>query len=203
MIAVGVLLLVLGIALFAVEAHAPTYGSLGVPGAAALIAGAALLVAGVGGGVALVVVVAAMLTLATVGTLRFMLPAAGMVRRRRVRSGPEALVGQVGVVQSWGDARAGHVFVDGALWRARLAPPLGSLPGLDGDRASAAGDAEGDAGGAGADMGAGPAGRANGARATHAEDHEEALHPGDLVIVEHRNGLTLAIRRAEQWEVSP
>jgi len=192
MIAVGVLLLVLGIALFAVEAHAPTYGSLGVPGAAALIAGAVLLVAGVGGGLALAVVVAALLALAAVGTLRWMLPAAGMVRRRRVRSGPEALVGQVGVVQSWGDARAGHVFVDGALWRARLANSLGSLPGLE------PGEADADAG-----TGASSNGRANGTAGTDAEVADQALHPGDLVVVEHRNGLTLAIRRAEQWEVSP
>jgi len=31
----------------------------------------------------------------------------------------------------------------------------------------------------------------------------EELHEGDLVIVEHVEGLTLTVRRAEEWEVAP
>ena len=34
-------------------------------------------------------------------------------------------------------------------------------------------------------------------------DSEEQLSAGDAVVVEHVNGLTLAVRRAEEWEESP
>jgi membrane-bound serine protease (ClpP class) len=34
-------------------------------------------------------------------------------------------------------------------------------------------------------------------------DHDEALHPGDPIIVEHVDGLTLTVRRAEDWELLP
>jgi membrane protein implicated in regulation of membrane protease activity len=50
----------------------------------------------------------------------------------------------------------GQVFLDGALWRARL---------WTGD--------------------------------------EERLHRGDPIVVERVDGLTLTVRRAEEWEVAP
>jgi membrane-bound ClpP family serine protease len=34
-------------------------------------------------------------------------------------------------------------------------------------------------------------------------EEEPALQPGDAVIVEHVNGLTLTVRHAEEWEVAP
>ena len=34
-------------------------------------------------------------------------------------------------------------------------------------------------------------------------DSEEQLSAGDAVVVEHVSGLTLAVRRAEEWEESP
>jgi membrane-bound ClpP family serine protease len=34
-------------------------------------------------------------------------------------------------------------------------------------------------------------------------DEESELHEGDPVVVERRTGLTLAVRRAEDWELSP
>jgi len=34
-------------------------------------------------------------------------------------------------------------------------------------------------------------------------EEEEELHDGDRVVVERVNGLTLRVRRAEQWELSP
>ena len=40
------------------------------------------------------------------------------MRRRRVRAGPEGMIGHVGIVQSWAEP-AGKVLVDGALWQAR------------------------------------------------------------------------------------
>jgi membrane-bound ClpP family serine protease len=35
------------------------------------------------------------------------------------------------------------------------------------------------------------------------DDVGEQLHEGDSVVVERRNGLTLGVRRAEEWELSP
>jgi membrane-bound ClpP family serine protease len=40
------------------------------------------------------------------------------------------------------------------------------------------------------------------ARVWDLED-EPALMPGDAVVVEHVNGLTLTVRHAEEWEVAP
>jgi membrane-bound serine protease (ClpP class) len=40
------------------------------------------------------------------------------------------------------------------------------------------------------------------ARAWSVEDDGE-LHAGDPIIVEHVDGLTLTVRRAEEWEVAP
>ena len=40
------------------------------------------------------------------------------------------------------------------------------------------------------------------ARAWAAED-DDALHAGDPIVVEHVEGLTLTVRRAEEWEVAP
>jgi membrane-bound serine protease (ClpP class) len=34
-------------------------------------------------------------------------------------------------------------------------------------------------------------------------EHDEELVPGDPIVVEHVDGLTLTVRRAEEWEVSP
>jgi membrane-bound serine protease (ClpP class) len=162
MIALGLALLVVGLVLVAIEAHTPTLGALGVPGAAALVAGAAFTVGGLGGGIAVAVTVAVLLAAAAGVALKLVLPQAGAVRRRRIRSGPENLLGQIGVVRAWEGEGPGQVLVDGALWRACSADPTGGEDGA-----------------------------------------EAPLHMGDAVVVERRNGLTLAVRRAEQWEVAP
>jgi membrane-bound ClpP family serine protease len=162
MTALGIVLIVVGLVLVAIEAHTPTLGALGVPGTAALIAGAALTVGGLGGGIAVAVTVAVVLAVASAVALKLVLPQAAAVRRRRIRSGPESLLGQVGVVRAWEREGLGQVLVDGALWQACSADPPGEDDGA-----------------------------------------EAPLHTGDTVVVERRNGLTLAVRRAEQWEVAP
>jgi membrane-bound ClpP family serine protease len=152
MVEVGLAFVVVGAALLAAEAHV-SGGVLGVCGGLALAGGAALAIAGSGGGVALVV--AAMIAAVAV-TGAWVAVAARktlLARRRHVASGREALSGRTGVVRSWvGDG--GQVFVDGALWRARCS--------------------------------------------LIEEDHE--LDAGDAVVVERVSGLTLAVRRAEEWE---
>jgi membrane-bound serine protease (ClpP class) len=159
MTALGVSLLIVGAILILVEAHVPTLGVLGAPGTVALAGGAVLAVLGLGGGVVLGVVAALLLAMVAGGVLVLTVGKGVAVRRRRIRAGPESLIGHVGVVRNWSE-RIGCVQVDGALWRAR--------------------------------------------RSTLLDDDEgwEDLHPGDAVVVEHLDGLTVAVRRAEEWEMS-
>lgn len=113
----GIVLLLIGVMLVVAETHAPG-GTLGALGGLAMIAGGILAIVSAGGSVALAVPVGVALGAAAGGwTLKIVREAAGG-RRRRIRSGAEALGGHVGVVRSWSDA-GGQVFVDGALWRAR------------------------------------------------------------------------------------
>jgi len=149
---VGLALLLVGAALLVAEAHVPA-GVLGVVGGFALAGGAALAIAGAGGGLAIVLpamiaagVVAGLWL--TIGTRK-----AFATRRLRASSGREALCGHMGVVRNWNGA-GGQVLVDGALWRARRS--LGN------------------------------------------EDDE--LGEGDHIVVERVSGLTLGVRRAEEWE---
>jgi membrane-bound ClpP family serine protease len=116
---------VTGAALAVVEAHVPTHGALGSAAVAAAATGLALVIGGAGFGLAL-----------------------------RVRSGPEGLIGRVGEVRA-APAPLGQVYLDGALWRARL----------------------------------------------WNVDEDAVLERGDPIVVEHVDGLTLTVRRAEDWEV--
>lgn len=152
MVVVGVALLLVGAALLVAEAHAP-FGVLGAAGAVGLAGGAALLIAGAGGGLA-IVLAAVVAAVAVAGVWVAIATRKSLaVRRLRASSGREALCGHMGVVRSWENG-SGQVFVDGALWRAR-----DSWAG-DGDQ----------------------------------------LGKGDSVIVERVSGLTLGVRKAEEWE---
>jgi membrane-bound serine protease (ClpP class) len=155
MTALGISLLVIGAILVAIEAHVPRLGVLGGPGTVALGAGALLAISGLGAGIAVGVTSAVVLVAVAVGTLAITFRKGFAVRGRRVRAGPERLLGQVGVVRRW-DEPCGKVLVDGALWSARR-----SL--TDGEPAT--------------------------------------LHEGDSIVVERLDGLTLAVRPAEDWEL--
>jgi membrane-bound ClpP family serine protease len=152
MVEVGVALVLVGAALLVAEAHLPA-GILGVAGGLSLALGAALAIAGAGA--ALAVVLAGVLTALAVTGLWLGLATRKVLATRRLRaaSGREALSGRLGVVRNWAGA-TGQVFVDGALWRARLSWP----------------------------------------------DEDGELCAGDSVVVERVSGLTLAVRRAEEWE---
>ena len=153
MVEAGVALVVLGAALLVAEAHVPS-GLLGAAGGVTLAGGAALSLAGLGGGAA--VVVAAVLGTVVVSGLWLWLAASKSLKTRRLRAaaGREALSGRMGVVRTW-EGADGQVFVDGALWRARPSWPDEPRPAA-----------------------------------------------GDAVVVERVSGLTLAVRRAEEWEES-
>jgi membrane-bound ClpP family serine protease len=130
-------------------------GVLGGPGVLALAAGSVLAVIGLGGGVILGVLSALALTAITVTVLTLTLHKGVAVRRRRIRTGAEGLIGHVGVVRSWSDSM-GSVLVDGALWRACHSP---------------------------------------------FEEDVHELNAGDPIVVEYLNGLTLSVRRADEWEL--
>jgi membrane-bound serine protease (ClpP class) len=118
MTALGVSLLIVGAIVVLIEAHVPTLGMLGGPGVVALGVGAVLAVSGLGGGLLLGLMAALVLAGGALATLALSLRKGAAVHRRRVRSGPEGMIGHVGVVRSW-EERTGKVLVDGALWRAR------------------------------------------------------------------------------------
>jgi membrane-bound serine protease (ClpP class) len=154
MTALGVSLLVIGAIVITAEAHVPTLGALGGPGVVLLGVGAVLAVSGLGAGILVGVLVALALAAAGAGVVLLSVRKGLAVRRRRVRAGPERLLGHIGVVRSW-DGDAGCIALDGALWRARFSWP----------------------------------------------DERCPLHPGDEVVVERLDGLTLAVRAAEDWEL--
>jgi membrane-bound ClpP family serine protease len=110
--ALGLLFVVLGAALVAAEAHVPSHGVLGSGAVAALAVGVALLFSATGSA-ALVAVFAGLAVAAAGGAWLLVLVRKALATRRlRERN---TLVGRVGF------ARAPDcVFVDGALWRARL-----------------------------------------------------------------------------------
>jgi membrane-bound ClpP family serine protease len=151
---IGLALALVGAALLVVEAHV-SGGVVGVFGGMALAAGAAFLIGGAGGGIALVVVAMVAAVMVTGAWLAVAARKTLVARRRQIASGSEAICGRTGVVRSWNGV-GGQVFVDGALWRARLSPM----------------------------------------------DEEDELDAGDAVVVERVSGLTLAVRKAEEWEES-
>ena len=151
---IGLLLLFVSAALAVAEAHVPTHGALGAAAVAAMAAGIALVFAGAGAATSLALASGATVAAAGAVYLWVVVHKALAARRSRVRSGPEGLIGRVGEVRS-APAPLGKVFLDGALWRARLWSP----------------------------------------------DAEPELERGDPIVVERVDGLTLTVRRAEDWEL--
>ena len=151
MVVIGVALLLVGAALLVAEAHVPA-GVLGVAGGVSLAGGAALTIAGLGCGIA-IVLPAAFAALAVAGLWVAIANRKALAAGRlRASSGREALSGHMGVVRNWAGP-GGQVLVDGALWQAR-----------------------------------------------RSWDEDDELAEGDPVVVERVSGLTLAVRRAEDWE---
>lgn len=156
MTVLGIVLMVIGAVVIVAEAHVPSLGLLGGPGVVALAVGAVLAVSGLGGGIVVGLLAALLLAAAGTGVVAISVRKGLAVRRRRVRAGPEHLVGHVGVVQSWAEP-TGKVLLDGALWHAQ--------------------------------------------RSHGAEEEDAPLHAGEPVVVERLSGLTLSVRRAEEWEL--
>ena len=111
MFALGLLLVLLGAALVAAEAHVPSHGALGTGAVVALATGVALLLSAAGS--AGLVALFAGLGVGAAGAAWVWVLVRKALATRRIRAS-NSLVGRVGI------ARAEDcVFVDGALWRAR------------------------------------------------------------------------------------
>ena len=121
MTALGLVLLLLGATLVVVEAHV-SGGVAGVVGGLALVAGGIVAIMGAGGSLALAAPVGIAVGAGVAGWMLLAATKTAAARRTRIQSGREALPGRVGVVRGWSES-SGHVFVDGALWRARLEWP--------------------------------------------------------------------------------
>jgi membrane-bound ClpP family serine protease len=122
MTALGIALLVVGAIVVVAEAHVPTLGILGGPGVVAMTVGTVLAVGGLGGGLAIVLIAAVLMAGVGIAGVGLSVQKGAAVRRRRVRTGAEGLVGRVGVVRSWAES-GGKVEVDGALWKACVGWP--------------------------------------------------------------------------------
>jgi membrane-bound serine protease (ClpP class) len=155
MTALAVALMVTGALLLIAEAHLASYGLLGVAGVLALGAGGLLAISEAGGSVVLGLAIFLPIAIGLVVLMVVAGRKSMALRRRRPKSGAQALVGRVGVVRH-APAPVGDVLVEGELWRARTS-------WMD----------------------------------------EPALREGELVVIEQVHGLTLAVRRAEEWEVLP
>ncbi|MFZ0040794.1 MAG: NfeD family protein [Solirubrobacteraceae bacterium] len=118
MTVLGLVLLVVGALVAVAEAHYPSHGVAGGAGVLAMAVGAVLAVSGLGAGVLAGVLAGVALAGAGFGALTVTVKKGVAVRQRRIRSGAEALVGQIGEVRSWAGS-GGRVSLAGALWRAR------------------------------------------------------------------------------------
>ena len=119
----GVALMLLGVALMAAEAFAPSFGILGIGGAAALALGAAILFDSDLPAFRIALPVVAAVALASLGATLLTVGMAVRSRRSRVVSGREQMIGALASVTDWrGDQ--GHVHVHGERWRARSPVPL-------------------------------------------------------------------------------
>jgi membrane-bound serine protease (ClpP class) len=111
MSALGLILVLIGAALVAAEAHTPTHGALGTAAVVSLALGVGLILSGAGAAALAALGVA----LAGGAYVTMLVRKVMEARAMRVR---DTLVGRVGVIRAAPEP-LGQVFVDGALWRAR------------------------------------------------------------------------------------
>jgi membrane-bound serine protease (ClpP class) len=123
--AAGVILLVAAIALFVIEGHVNSHGVIGASGVICLIL-SGLLLFDTGGGEAVSVPAIVAIGLILGAMFAFLVQRAVRARHQPVRTGYEELIGTTAEVRVALDPE-GQVFVQGALWRARLANGGGPL----------------------------------------------------------------------------
>jgi membrane-bound serine protease (ClpP class) len=123
--AIGLILVLLGLALFVLELKVASHGLFGIAGTVCVIGGSVVLFPGAGGDLRppLLVVLPGSLTLAAFCFFATRLAVAA--RRAPLTTGVEGLRGEIGVVEE-PLVPEGTVFVHGALWKAMAAS--GSVP---------------------------------------------------------------------------
>ncbi|MDP3748124.1 MAG: nodulation protein NfeD [Phenylobacterium sp.] len=119
----GLALILVGISLMVAEAFAPSFGVLGIGGAAAFLLGGMILIDTEAPGFGMSLPLLAGLAAASLAFTLLVLRLALTSRRRPVVSGREEMIGHPGVVQSWNDG-AGFVFAHSERWRAVSDAPL-------------------------------------------------------------------------------
>ena len=110
----GLLLIVLGVALFVIDAHVVSHGALTISGLVSLIVGMLLLFHNAPAPYHTSTWLIVAVTVPLASFWAFAMSKAVQVRRRPVTVGPNRVVGEDGVVRA-----PGQVFVAGELWRAR------------------------------------------------------------------------------------
>jgi len=111
MLALGLLLVLVGAALAAAEAHVPSHGALGSGAVLSLAVGVALLMSASGSAALAAILVG--LAVAAAGGVAVWALVRKALATRRLRA-TNTLIGRVGVARG-----SDCVFVDGGLWRAR------------------------------------------------------------------------------------
>jgi membrane-bound serine protease (ClpP class) len=119
----GLALLLLGIALMLAEAFVPSFGALGIGGAAAFVIGSVMLLETDVPGYGISWLLIGSIALVSSGIFLVVMMLLVRAQRRAVVTGPEEMVGSEGQVIEWsGDT--GRIHVHGENWRARAAKPL-------------------------------------------------------------------------------
>jgi len=112
----GLALIVLGISLIAAEAFIPSFGSLGIGGIVAFVAGSLILLDEEGLRISLTLIAGT--TLVSAAFVLWLMGRMAGLRRRPVRTGIEALVGMTGEVRE-DFSGAGRIWLMGESWRAK------------------------------------------------------------------------------------
>jgi membrane-bound serine protease (ClpP class) len=113
----GLLLLILGIGCMTAEAFMPSFGVLGIGGAAAFALGATILFDSGWWSYGVSPLLIAGMTLISLGILSVSLTLVMRARRRPVSTGAEGLRNSTGTVSSWSQT-GGEILVAGTLWKA-------------------------------------------------------------------------------------
>ncbi|MBV8425539.1 MAG: hypothetical protein JO349_10110 [Candidatus Eremiobacteraeota bacterium] len=116
----GLLFIIFALILFIVDIKVPSHGVLTTGGLLSFILGGVLLTEYQQPFLRISIPVLVTVALLTTAFFVFVIGAGVRAQRRRVRTGPQGLVGALGVARS-DLAPKGTVFLDGALWRAETA----------------------------------------------------------------------------------
>jgi membrane-bound serine protease (ClpP class) len=119
----GFALLLLGIALMTAEAFVPSFGALGIGGAAAFVTGSVMLLETDVPGYGISWLLIGSIALVSAGIFFLVMMLLVRARRRAVVTGPEEMIGSKGRVIEWSD-QGGRVRVHGEIWEARASKPL-------------------------------------------------------------------------------